>query len=41
MKLTLNDEIDNPEEWTEMFSFYAFDIPIPGSCRYELQHCVR
>jgi hypothetical protein len=30
-----------PEQWTADFSFYAFDIPLPGSCVYMLQHCVR
>jgi hypothetical protein len=43
MKLTLENKITAPadEVWTEQFSFYAFDIAVPGSCKYELQHCVR
>ena len=34
-------KISHPEEWTQEFSFYAFDIPVPGTCVYTLQHCVR
>ena len=30
-----------PEEWYAEFSFYAFDIPVPGTCSYSVQHCVR
>ena len=39
--LVTMDVIDHAHEWNEQFSFYAFDIPIPGSCVYELHHCVR
>lgn len=33
--------IAHEDEWTREFSFYAFDIPVPGTCLYSLQHCVR
>lgn len=37
----LQGSIHNTSEWEERFSFYTFDIPIQGTCMYELQHCVR
>jgi hypothetical protein len=29
------------EEWSIQAEFYAFDIPVPGTCTFTLQHCVR
>lgn len=37
----IQGSIHNTSEWKEQFSFYTFDIPIQGTCQYELQHCVR
>ena len=33
--------ISHPEQWVEKFSFYAFDIPVPGTAPLQLQHCIR
>jgi hypothetical protein len=33
--------IDDAEEWTYMTSFYAWDIPLGGTCQYTLDHCSR
>jgi hypothetical protein len=33
--------IAHADEWKAEFSFYAFDIPVPNTCVYSLQHCVR
>ena len=43
MQLCMGDHpyIAHENEWTREFSFYAFDIPVPGTCLYSLQHCVR
>lgn len=35
------DNIQRPEEWDSSLSFYAFDIPIPGTILYTLHHCLR
>ena len=35
------DNIQRPEEWDSSLSFYAFDVPVPGTMQYVLQHCVR
>jgi hypothetical protein len=35
------DNIQRPEEWDASLSFYAFDIPVPGTILYTLQHCLR
>ena len=34
-------DIEHAEEWDNSMKFYAFDIPVPGSMRYNLQHCNR
>jgi hypothetical protein len=34
-------DISKVEAWEPMFHFYAFDVPAPGTCLYNLQHCVR
>jgi hypothetical protein len=39
--ITLDDVFDDADQWTVAFSFYAFDIGIPGTCIYYLQHSVR
>jgi hypothetical protein len=39
--ISLADTFDDSEEWETLFSFYAYDVPIPGSCVYQLQHVVR
>ena len=33
--------IDRASEWTIKFSFYAFDFALPGTCVFNLQHCIR
>jgi len=33
--------ISHTEEWTEKFSFYAFDVPVAGTVPLQLQHCIR
>ncbi len=33
--------IAHAEEWTLQHQFYAFDIPLAGTCTLTLQHCVR
>ena len=33
--------LDKPEEWTVKAQFYAFDIPVPGTCVFEVHYCVR
>eukprot|EP01038_Epipyxis_sp_PR26KG_P011033 gene11033-14814_t len=33
--------IDRPEEWDCSIKFYAFDVPIPGTSSYTVQHCLR
>lgn len=33
--------IEKSEEWNQDLKFYAFDIPIPGTAKYSLQHCLR
>lgn len=33
--------MNRPEEWTVRGHFYAFDCPIPGTCMFYLQHCIR
>ena len=35
------DTILNPEEWDNSLKFYAFDVPVPGTILYTLQHCLR
>jgi hypothetical protein len=35
------DAIEKAHEWDASITFFAFDIPIPGSVRYALQHCSR
>lgn len=35
------DKIENPDEWETCYSFYAFDIPVPGTVTYNVQHCLR
>mmetsp|Transcript_15284 Transcript_15284/g.33737 ORF Transcript_15284/g.33737 Transcript_15284/m.33737 type:complete len:421 (-) Transcript_15284:53-1315(-) len=35
------DSILRPEEWDSSIQFYAFDVPIPGTTLYTLQHCLR
>jgi hypothetical protein len=37
----MENTIANAHEWTEQFSFYAFDVPVAGTCPYQLQHCIR
>lgn len=43
MKISLEDHIAAPKDeiWQKQLEFYAFDIPVPGTCKYDLQHCVR
>ena len=33
--------IDRPEQWIEKFHFFAFDFALPGTCVFNLQHCIR
>ena len=33
--------IDKPSEWAVKFWFYAFDFALPGTCVFNLQHCIR
>jgi hypothetical protein len=33
--------IQSPEEWTLSAEFFAFDVPIPGTCVYSVHHCLR
>jgi hypothetical protein len=33
--------ISHENEWTKQHEFYAFDIPLAGTCTLTLQHCVR
>lgn len=33
--------IERSEEWDQELKFYAFDIPVPGTAKYTLQHCLR
>ena len=33
--------IERSHEWNQDLKFYAFDIPVPGTARYSLQHCLR
>ena len=33
--------IPNPEQWRVQCQFYAFDIPLPGTCFFTVQHCTR
>ena len=35
------DKIQRPEEWNSDLKFYAFDIPIPGTVKYDIHHCLR
>jgi hypothetical protein len=35
------DNILRAEEWDSSLQFYAFDIPVPGTILYTLQHCLR
>ncbi len=37
----MGESFDDADEWTIVFSFYAFDIPVPGTCTYYLHHSVR
>mmetsp|Transcript_4026 Transcript_4026/g.4149 ORF Transcript_4026/g.4149 Transcript_4026/m.4149 type:complete len:392 (-) Transcript_4026:283-1458(-) len=32
------DTFSRIEEWTVAYKFHAFDIPVPGTCCYSLQH---
>ena len=34
-------DISKVEAWTPVFHFYAFDVPAPSTCLYNVQHCVR
>ena len=34
------DNIPKANEWDTSLSFYAFDIPIPQTTCYTLQHCL-
>jgi hypothetical protein len=34
-------DILNAEEWDSSIRFYAFDVPVPGTTLYTLQHCLR
>jgi hypothetical protein len=33
--------IERSEEWNQDLKFFAYDIPIPGTAKYSLQHCLR
>ena len=35
------EKIEKAHEWDASIKFYAFDIPIPGTACYQLQHCLR
>jgi hypothetical protein len=35
------ERIEKAHEWDVSMKFYAFDIPIPGTACYQLQHCLR
>ena len=34
-------KIEKEEEWTLAATFYAFDIPVPNTVSYQIQHCLR
>lgn len=41
MMMTLG-VIERSHEWTmPLLTFYAFDVPVPGTVRYTIQHCIR
>lgn len=33
--------ITRSEEWNSELTFYAFDVPVPGTVMYALQHSIR
>jgi hypothetical protein len=33
--------IERSEEWNDDIKFYAFDVPVPGTAKYSIQHCIR
>lgn len=33
--------IERSHEWNQDLKFHAFDIPVPGTAKYSLQHCLR
>lgn len=35
------EDVQRPEEWDSSIRFFAFDVPVPGSTLYTLQHCLR
>jgi hypothetical protein len=39
--LLARESIQNPEQWHADFTFYAFDIAVPGTMRYGIHHCLR
>lgn len=39
--MILMGPMPNPEEWQVCCQFYAFDIPIPGTCSLEVHNCTR
>lgn len=39
--ITMKEVAEMEPGWNQLFSFYAFDIPVPGTVSYEVQFCVR
>ena len=37
----MDESFDDADNWQVAFSFYAFDIPVPGTCAYYLHHSLR